>query len=59
MNDTLSCSRCGHGWGLSITSQSYGDDGGAFEAYECECGATGSLTHDAVTARTTLSGCLE
>lgn len=57
MNDTLSCARCGHGWGLVITRQSYGD--GAFEAYECEdCGATGSLTHDGVTNRTTLSGCL-
>lgn len=58
MNGTLSCSRCGSGWGLVITNQSYDGDH-AFEAYECEeCGATGSLSHDPV-GGTTLSGCLE
>jgi hypothetical protein len=58
MNDVLTC-ECG-ALELEITAQSYSDDGGAFEGYRCEvCGRTGSLTHDAVTGRTTLSGCLE
>ncbi|EMA41450.1 hypothetical protein [Halococcus hamelinensis] len=56
MNDTLSCSRCGHGWGLTITTGSHNGDR-AFEVYECECGATGTLTHDEITG-TALTGCL-
>ena len=54
---TLICERCGS-HDLRITAQSYnGDD--AFEGYECgTCGATGSLTHDSLTDRTTLGGCL-
>ena len=52
---TLRC-QCG-ALELTIVSQSYGD-GGAFEAYECQCcGRTGTLLNDDTTG-TTLSGCL-
>ena len=54
---TLQCA-CGS-YDLTITSQSYPENGNAYECYECQlCGRTGSLTHDAVTNRTSLSGAL-
>ena len=56
---TLRCTNCGS-YALEITSQSYSDNGDAFEGYECEnCTATGSLRHDASLNRTTLSGAIE
>lgn len=54
---TLQCT-CGS-YALVITSQSYPENGNAYESYECEiCGRTGSLAHDTVTNRTSLSGTL-
>ena len=55
---TLQWSNCGS-YALKLTSQSYSDTGGAFESYRCEsCSERGSLAHNAITNRTTLSGCL-
>ena len=52
---TLQC-ECGS-YALSITSQSYPETGNTYESYECDiCGRTGSLTHNAATDQTTLSG---
>ena len=57
---TLQCRHCEDGWGLEIVSQSYSDNGDAFEAYECShCGARGSLEFDSVTNHQILRGCLE
>ena len=55
---TLQCT-CGS-YALEIVSQSYPENGNAYETYKCEiCGRTGSLTHNATTNATTLSGGLE
>ena len=57
---TLQCRHCGEGWGLEIVSQSYPDNGDAFESYKCShCGARGSLEFDSLTGEQTLRGCLE
>lgn len=53
----LSCS-CGSD-DIRITDQTYPENGDALEVYECQsCGRTGSLSHDALTNTTTVSGCL-
>ena len=55
---TLRCT-CGS-YALAIISQSYPKNGNAYETYECElCGRSGSLTHNATTNATMLSGALE
>lgn len=50
---------CECGGTLEITAQSYGDDGSAFEAYECvACGRTGTMTFNPTTGERK-SGCVE